>query len=197
VSDVISLQDGKFEMVARRASSIIRIVLFAAITVHFAHAIAAAQTVETRAREDSYLLAYFLDEEPSDVGRAALPETARDAVVAKVNLTRGPIYLVPREQSGVSGPQPEYLFKSWLRVAQVIRGPASVGEQFDVTFGKPNSSGRITMVPHTRDEVSREYFVIAYVSENGQRHLAGYPISEEKYRAYEAAVMERITKFPK
>ena len=184
-------------MVARWASSLVRIAFSAAMIGYFAHAIATAQTVESRAREDSYLLAYFLDEEPSDVRRAALPETARDVVVAKVNLTRGPIYLVAREQSGVRGPQPEYLFKSWLRVAQVIRGPASVGEQFDVTFGKPNSSGRITMVPHTHDEVNREYFVIAYVGDNGQRHLAGYPIGEEKYRAYEAAVMERITKFPK
>src|ERR1700676_2162167 len=107
---------GSFAMVARRASSLVRIAFFAAMTGYFAHATAAAQTVETRAREDSYLLAYFLDEEPSDVGRAALPETARDVVVAKVNLTRGrPIYLVPREMSGVGGPQPEYLFKSWLR----------------------------------------------------------------------------------
>lgn len=56
----------------------------------------------------------------------------------------------------------------------------------------------MTMVPHTRDEVSREYFVIAYVDEDDhQRHLAGYPISEAKYQAWEAAVMERVTKFPR
>jgi hypothetical protein len=196
VWDAVSLLDGKFEMVTRRATSIILAAFFAAMTVYLGHATAAAQTAEMRAREDSYLLAYFLDEEPGDVGRAALPETARDVFVVKVNLTRGPIYLVPREMSGVGGPQPEYLFKSWLHVVQVVRGPASVGQQFDVTFGKRNSAGKLTMTPHTRDEVSREYFVIVYVGENGQRHLAGYPITEEKYRAYEAAAMERI-KLPK
>jgi hypothetical protein len=175
-----------------------RVAFLAAMIIHFTSAFAVAQMQETRAREDSYLLAYFLDEEPIDVSRAALPATARDVVVAKVGLTRGrPIYLVPREMSGEPGPQPEYLFRSWLRVVQVVRGPASAGEQFDVTFGKPNSSGKFTVVPHTRDEASREYFVIAYTGENGQRHLAGYPISEARYRAYEAAVMERLRAPPK
>jgi hypothetical protein len=49
------------------------------------------------------------------------------------------------------------------------------------------------MVPRSRDEVNRDYFVIAYVYEDGQRHLAVYPISEAKYRAREAAVMESRT----
>lgn len=175
-----------------------RITLLAAMIVNFTSAIALAQTQETRAREDSYLLAYFLDEEPRDASRAALPAIARDIVVAKVSLTRGrPVYLVPREMSGEPGPQPEYLFRAWLRVVQVVRGPASIGDQFDVTFSKPNSSGKLTVVPHTREEASREYFVVAYTGENGQRHLAGYPISEAKYRAYEAAAMERMRWPPK
>jgi hypothetical protein len=172
--------------------AITRVALVATMVIHLTSSTAFAQTTETPTRNESYLQSYFLDAEPGDLSQAALPATARDVVVAKVDLIGRPIYLVPREQSGVSGPQPEYLFKSWLRVAQVVRGPASVGEQFYVTFGKPNSSGKITMVPHTRDEVSRGYFVIAYAGENGQRHLAGYPISEEKYRAWEGAVKESI-----
>jgi hypothetical protein len=79
-----------------------------------------------------------------------------------------------------------------LSVASVLSGHAAVGDNFDATFAKPNGSGRITMVPHSRDEVNRDYFVIAYMDEDDQRHLAGYPISEEKYRAWEAAVMESI-----
>jgi len=144
--------------------------------------------------EDNYLIAYFLDEPPSDISMSTLPTTARDVVVARVSLTRKPVYLIRREQSGeISGPPPKYLFRSQLRVVQVLSGPAAVGENLDATFGMPNRSGKMTLVPHTRDEVNRDYFVIAYVDEDGQRHLAGYPISEAKYRAWEAAVFESIS----
>jgi hypothetical protein len=177
-------------------SAIIRVVLVVTMVVLFSCATALAQAADTQVRaEDDYLLAYLLDEPPSDISMSTLPTTARDVVIARVSLTRGPIYLVMREQSGLrSGPPPKYLFRSWLRVVHVLSGPATDGDDFDVTFGKPNHSGGMTMVP-LRDEVSRDYFVIAYVDEDGQRHLAGYPINEAKYRAWEATAWKQIRTF--
>ena len=67
-----------------------------------------------------------------------------------------------------------------------------VGEDLDVTFQKPGmSAGKMTMVP-LRNELHRNYFVIAYTNEDGQRHLAGYPISEARYRAWEASAFEQM-----
>jgi hypothetical protein len=161
-------------------------------TLH-AHDATLVQTAEAQMQaKDSYLIVYFLDEPPSDISMSTLPTTARDVVVARVRLNRKPHYLVMREQSGVPGPPPKFLFRSQFQVVQALTGPGAVGEDFEATFGVPNRSGRMTMVPRLRDEVNRDYFVIAYLDEDGQRHLAGYPISEAKYRAWEAAVMESI-----
>jgi len=155
-----------------------------------------AQLVQTSEAQmpakDSYLIAYFLDEPPSDISVSTLPTTARDVVIARVRLTRKPVYLVKREQSG-DGPPSNYLFRSQLLVVQALSGSRAIGENYDATFGVPNRSGRMIIVPRTRDELNRDYFVIGYVDEDGQRHLAGYPISEAKYRAWEAAVFESIS----
>jgi hypothetical protein len=164
-----------------------RVAVVAAIAIHFTSAIAVAQTTETTTRNDSYLIAYFLDAEPGDISRAALPTTARDVVVARWKAA-----LSVRREPDEHALVPEYLFRSKLSVAVVLSGHAAAGDNFDATFAKPNASGRMTMIPHSPDEVNREYFVIAYVAEDGQRHLAGYPISEAKYRAWEAAVMESV-----
>jgi hypothetical protein len=126
------------------------------------------QTAQSVMRGDSYLVAYFLDEEPSDLGQAILPTIARDVVVARVHLDGRPHYLVERERDEDALP-PKYLFRSKLSVALVLSGHAAVGDNFDATFAQPNRSGRMTMIPHSRDEVNREYFVIAYVDEDGQR----------------------------
>jgi hypothetical protein len=171
-------------------TAITRVALVATMVIYFTSAIALAQTAETAAREDSYLLAYFLDEEPSDLGQAALPTTARDVVVARVSLIGRPRYLVGREPDEDALP-PKYLFRSRLSVALVLSGHAAVGDNFDATFAKPNGSGQMTMVP-LRDEVHRDYLVIAYVDEDGQRHLAGYPISEAKYRTWRAKASEQM-----
>ena len=63
---------------------IARVALTATIVLDLTSSAALAQTAETRTREDSFPLAYFLDEEPSNLGQAALPTTARDVVVAQV-----------------------------------------------------------------------------------------------------------------
>jgi hypothetical protein len=144
--------------------------------------------------EGNYLFAYFLDEPPSDIGTSTLPAAARDVVVARVSLIQRPIYLVGRDQSGMPPPPTEYLFRAQFHVVEVLSGPAAVGENFDVTFAKPNGSGRMTMVPR-RDELNRDFFVIAYLDEGGRRHLAAYPISEDKYRAWEAVVLKEIRTF--
>jgi hypothetical protein len=173
----------------RRVSKIAALV--ATMVIHFASAVALAQTAQAVTRGDSYLVAYFLDEEPSDLGQAILPTAARDVAVARVSLIGRPRYLVRREPEEDALP-PEYLFRSRLSVVRVLSGHAAAGTNFDVTFAKPNRSGRMTMVPLSRDEINRDYFVIAYVDEDGQRHLAGYPISEAKYRGWEAAAMEFV-----
>jgi hypothetical protein len=149
-----------------------------------------AEVVRVQMRaEGNYLISYFLDEAPSDVSMSTMPGTARDVIVARVSMARKPVYLVKREQSDDTAP-PKRLFRSQLKIQQVLSGRAAVGDNLDVTFGAPDGSGKLSIRPLTPNQVKRDYFVVAYVDDDGQRHLAGFSIDEALYRAWEAEVRE-------
>jgi hypothetical protein len=120
--------------------------------------------------EKNYLITYFLDQVPNDINMSTMPKTARDVIVARVSMARKPVYLVKREQSDESAP-PKNLFRSQLKILQVISGRATVGENLDATFGVPDGSGKLSFLPLTPSQVNRDYFVVAYIDDDGQRRL--------------------------
>jgi hypothetical protein len=139
--------------------------------------------------EKSYLITYFLDQVPSDINVSTMPKTARDVIVARVSMTRKPVYQLKREQSDESA-APKNLFGSRLRLLQVISGRATVGENMDVTFGVPDGSGKLSIHPLTPSQVNRDYFVVSYVDDDGRRRLAGFPIDEAQYEVWESEVRD-------
>jgi hypothetical protein len=144
--------------------------------------------------EKDYLITYFLDQVPNNINISTMPKTARDVVIARVSLARKPVYLVKREQSDESAP-PKNLFRSQLKILQVIGGRATVGENLDVTFGVPDGSGKLSVRPLTPSQVNRDYFVVAYTDDDDQRRLAGFPIDEAQYLRWESEARE-FTKLP-
>jgi hypothetical protein len=141
------------------------------------------------ATQDKPPIAYFLDRVPENLDISTLPKTARDVVVARVRITSSPSYLVGRDQSGRPPPPPlpPYLFHARLKIKDVRRGSATVGEMVDVTFGAPDPRGLVHH-PHTPEQFDRDYDVIIYAVDDDERHLAGFPISETQYRDWEADV---------
>lgn len=146
-----------------------------------------AQKVEVQiVAKKNYLITYFLDQVPNDISISTMPKTARDVVVARVSMARRSVYLVKQENSGKRSPPPKNLFRSQLKILEIFSGSAEVGEIFDVEFGSFNSSGRRHFAPFTSGQVSRDYVVVVYVDDDGQRRLAGFPISEAQYLEWES-----------
>jgi hypothetical protein len=142
--------------------------------------------------EGSRLIAYFLDNPPDNIHVSTLPKTAREIVVARVNLLRRPVYLVGRDQSGrpPSARPSKNLYFVQLKILDVRSGDAAVGAIFEARFGVPNSSRSQICQPLTLSQLSRDYFVVIYVDEDDQRRLAGFPISETQYQEWEDEVRD-------
>jgi len=137
---------------------------------------------------DAYAWKYFLDEPPIAADFSQLPVTARDVIVAKVRIIRGPYYLVGRDQSGKPPPPPKNLFQARVEIVEVLHGQTPKGAQYWAFFGAPGL-GRRDKYPHTPSQKTHEYFVISYTGE-GDELLAGFPTDEREYDAWRKEVSE-------
>jgi hypothetical protein len=140
--------------------------------------------------EESRLIAYFLDSPPDNIHISTLPETAREIVVAHVHMLGASLYMVGRDQSGrpPSSRPSRNLYFAELKILDVRSGDATVGARFGVEFGAPNPSRSRICRPQTPSQLGRDYFVVMYIDEQGQRRLAGFPISEAQYLEWEDEV---------
>jgi hypothetical protein len=135
--------------------------------------------------EDKMPIAYFLDRAPDD-DLLSMPSSATDIVVAKVRLQEAPSYLGGRDRSGEP---PINLSKDILftrvKISDVRRGSAAIGQIFDVRFGLRGDERRF-IYPYTPDQLGREYMVVIYLDvADGQRRLAPFSITELQYSQWE------------
>lgn len=162
--------------------TVLTVIAVVAVVLFMNHESCAQMATQDRAR-----IAYFLDRVPESLDSSTLPKTARAVVVARVRIEGRLTYLVGRDQSGRSPPLPPYLFYARLKIMDVRTGHAATGETVDVTFAVPNSSAAIKY-PHTPNQLDRDYEVIMYSTEDGEHHLAGFPVSEAQYMQWDAEV---------
>lgn len=128
-------------------------------------------------------LAYFLSERPVDLSLSTLPANAQNVVVAKVRLSAPPLYLAGRMIQSVSLP-PSDLYSARLEILSVLQGEAPSESVPLVTFG-PRDNARLDIpVPWTPKQLATEYFVVMYSDSKGV-HLAGFPMSDAAYQAWE------------
>lgn len=139
------------------------------------------------ATTDQPPIAYFLDRVPENLDISTLPKTARDVIVARVRAAGPPAYLIGRDQSGRPPPLPPYLYHARLKILDVRSGNAAIGEMVDVTFGVPKSPSAVHH-PHTPKQLDRDYYVVMYSGDDGERHLTGFPISVTQYQEWDAEV---------
>jgi hypothetical protein len=141
---------------------------------------------------DGARIAYFLEQAPDDAQMSNLPQIAQDIVVAKVHVLGVPAYLGGRDQSGrpSDGPRPKHALFARLKVIDVRRGDATAGAILDVRFGTRDAVGSLVHNPHTPDQLGRDYFVVMFRDNDGERSLAGFPITEAQYRQWETEVWD-------
>jgi hypothetical protein len=119
---------------------------------------------------------YFLVEMNVLDAVVSLPSNAQGIIAAKVHLREPIVY------SG--GPD---LFLARLRVTEVLRGEAEVGQVLDVYLGERGDHRGVTF-PCTPDQRSREYTITSYISEAGLRRLAAFPITEDQHKQWDSEV---------
>lgn len=131
-------------------------------------------------------ISYFLDRTPDNAGLPSVPDGATGIVVARVRLQQAPSYLGGRDQSGEPPKNlPKDIFFTRLKMVDVLRGDASVGQIFDVRFG-PRGDKRKFIYPYTPDQLDREYVVVMYLdASDGRRRLASSTITELQYSQWE------------
>lgn len=135
---------------------------------------------------DKMPIAYFLDRVPDDVDLPTVPNSATDIVVAKVRLQEAPSYLGGRDKSGEPPKNlSKDIFFTRVKISDVRRGGAAIGQIFDVRFGLRGDKRRL-IYPYTPDQLGREYMVVMYLDvADGQHRLAPFSITELQYSQWE------------
>jgi hypothetical protein len=132
--------------------------------------------------------AYFLDKLDGDVDLSKLPSAARDVVVAKVRALEFPSWLGKRHSSGSPADLPRDVFFIRLKILDVHRGHAAIGEEYNIYFGERRQA---LVYPTTPDQLTLEYMVVMYLDADDAKHrLVGFPISDAQYSEWQAEVSE-------
>lgn len=120
----------------------------------------------------------------ADLPRA--PDGATSVVVARVRLQEVSVYLGGRDESGQTPKnQPRDIFFTRIKLSDVLRGDASVGQILDVRFGQRGDKRRL-IYPYSPDQRDREYVVVMYLdASDGRRRLVPFPITELQYSQWE------------
>jgi hypothetical protein len=126
--------------------------------------------------KDKAPVTYFLGQVDVHDAAVSLPSNATAIIVAKVRLQEPIVY------SGMVD-----LFLARLRITEILKGSAEVGQEFDVYLGE-RGDHRNTTFPCTADQKSREYEVTIYASEAGLHRLAGFPITEDQHKQWSSEV---------
>jgi len=105
-----------------------------------------ASTQMVYAQNDIQFFTYFLDEPPTKVDLAQLPPTARDVIIARVRIVKGPNYFAVDRDEVYRG---KYYFGARLAVTSVLEGQSKIGESYDVKFGIRGLNISLYIYPHT------------------------------------------------
>ncbi len=134
------------------------------------------------AAEPNPPVTYFLDQ-ASDAADVPinLPADAKNVVVAKVRFLERAVWLGGRHCEGCTN---DILFTR-IKVTEVKRGSAEIGQVFDVRMGLRNEN-REFAYPHTPDQRRREYTAVVYSSDDGLYRLASFPMSYSQYVLWDA-----------
>jgi hypothetical protein len=131
---------------------------------------------------------YFLDKLDGDVDLSKLLSAARDVIVSKVRLLGPPHWVGERDSSGSPADLPRDVFFVRLKILDVRRGHAAIGEEYNIYFGERRQA---LVYPTTPDQLAREYMVVMYLDPNDAKHrLVGFPISDVQYSEWQAEFLK-------
>jgi hypothetical protein len=130
-------------------------------------------------------VAYFLEQMPAELNAPRyLPSDAKDVITAKVRLGQG------MDVAWLGGRHCERctndIFGARLEIIEVLTGNAQVGQIFNVLFGQRSEHREFIAYPNTPDQRRREYTVVIYLSEDGNRRLVPFHISQPEYQKWHA-----------
>jgi hypothetical protein len=131
-----------------------------------------------------YATKYFLDEPPTATELSALPVTAQDVLVAKVRIVGRIIYCCGRHPWDPPQPRPKTVLRAELNILEILRGSATKDARYFVSF-IALGSGQRHKYPHTPPAYARDYYIAAYLNEDNEHQLVGFPEDEETYERWD------------
>ncbi|WP_315765033.1 hypothetical protein [Bradyrhizobium sp. SZCCHNS2005] len=136
---------------------------------------------------------FFLDRVPTDMTKVAIPDDARDVVVAKVRLTSGPFWVGGRDQSGRPPPPTKDIYGARLKIVEVYSGSAKQDQEVDVWF-LTFPERRPSILVLCGEWGHRDYVVVMYtdVADNEHR-LVPFPIDYDEYLNWQKLYLESLT----
>jgi hypothetical protein len=131
---------------------------------------------------------YFPDKLPANRDLSRVPSKARDVIVAKVRLI-GSVFS-PNGRHPWDPPQTKDRAGAEVEIVQAYGGNTRPGARYIVYFG-PRDSGALNLkYPHTPRMRTLEYFIVAYLEDDGKHRLLGFPVSSEAYEQWDKEVWE-------
>lgn len=117
-----------------------------------------------------------ISEAPHSDVLSRVPAQARDTVVAKVRLIARPRYLIDREPKP---PLPKDRWMAAVELLEVTAGSLAPGSRMRVKYGV--TGGKEAISPVTPRMIEREYFIVSYLDDDGERRLLDFAISSEGF----------------
>lgn len=191
----VDTRSGLIAIVSRSVAAVAIIVAVGCLAGEGVCAAEAVATVPNTVSDAEGPLRYFLENEPQGLAAATLSTDAMNVVIAKVKVIPGSLaWLGGRDESGrPSRESPEFWVSGELEVVEVIHGAHSKlenGSKITVTYGRPDGRHNYIPGPVLPQELVKEYFVVIFQDAQGSFHLAGSPMGEREYRAWEAEVLK-------
>jgi hypothetical protein len=127
---------------------------------------------------------FLLDAPPSDAQISAVSKSYRDVIVAKIAIVGNFVSNSPQDMSGVAIQPPVYTLTFEVKILEILSGNGVPGSVVRVMIArKPNEP--IFPYPRSSSQRQREYFVLSYIDDRGDRRLAGIPMLHEDYRLWQ------------
>lgn len=147
-----------------------RIRAFACAILFASPIVGSTASAQERLPRELPAVKYFLDEKPDNADVHKLPSSARQPFIAKVQV----VSIASAIDHDRHSPTNDQILAK-LRLLELYLGERLATPDLVVTFGTIGVEQNIKY-PHTPAMREREYFVVSYVGEDGQRRLLGYPI---------------------
>jgi hypothetical protein len=130
-------------------------------------------------RTRSKIYKFFLQAPPTETQVEEVTKNSRALLIAKVRIVNTPPLFLPRHNAPPLR-KSNYTYYAKVKVLEVMRGKADLGEMLEVYFLLTNSDVTGLVVP-LWNQLDREYYILSDLDESGVRIVLGVRGTLEEY----------------